>query len=137
MASGNKKNSNESRVAETVKRLGPGRPLGSRNIDYDKRVVLPLKCQKCQSTEFGRRRRISSRKINGTVDGHEYNCVSHYKTRCANPKCGQAVVLIEYRMITPESEESGFDQPCDADADTSADDAFNLDVLFDAEESHE
>src|SRR5690242_7282056 len=101
MASGNKK-----RAKDGTER---GRPPGSPNKDYIRCVTVPAKCGKCGSTEFAPRQHIVSREIGGVIDGKEYNCVSHYRTRCANEACEQACVIIEYRLIHQGTEESGYD----------------------------
>lgn len=65
-----------------------GRPVGSKNRDYQESVALPSVCKQCNSTEretLGNPQEVES--CGTRPDGTEYNTVINRRVRCT--QCGQ------------------------------------------------
>jgi len=81
----------------------PGRPKGTKNLEYDMVDEYPAACRKCGSTDLSTMRNnrpdiknISGRAANGTI----YNRVRWDCKRCKN--CGQAVKVKRTECIAAE-----------------------------------
>lgn len=79
-----------------MKSKKPGRPVGSRNFEYEPVIEVPPACVKCGCTTFetvGKPPII--RQIAGTRDGHSYDRVVWTDKQCTS--CGQRVRVISYQ----------------------------------------
>lgn len=81
---------------ESRKGVG-GRPKGSRTKEYAVVHVAPVRCRKCECSEFVETKTIVVRRHDGIApDGRHYNTVRHRKGRCAD--CGQWHQFIQYEL---------------------------------------
>ena len=68
---------------------GPGRPVGSKNIETVVHVVTPA-CPKCGSHDRTKYEGSTSQVAKGVlIDGRRYSKAVRRRCRCANPDCNE------------------------------------------------